>query len=234
MPASSYAESRERLRWRVALLLVALVGVLMISLGLLNTYLGLAEAARLAWLVFIINAISLLALLLLPQRLGTDLFFAIGIALLVFAVGFGAWYDRPLYYWGYLFPPMIVFLLPAWWALGAMLLFGAFAAVVASTQVPLIDVARIVSVYGLLVCFVTTYALLEERASRMLREQSDRDVLTGCLNRRSFNEALARVGVPPESAFALGVLAIDIDHFKCINDGRPPCIAMAARSSRSW
>lgn len=218
MQGSSYAETRDLLRWRVALLLVVLISVLMVGLGLLNRYFDLGDTARLAWIVFGLNAISLPALLLLPRRLGTSLFFGALAAMIVFAVGFGGWYDRPLYYWGYLFPPVIVFLLPAWRALAAMLMFGLFSVGVAGAQLPLIDVVRIAVIYGLILCFVTTHALLEERASLMLREQGNRDGLTGCLNRRSFNEALVRLqGVCPKPA-TIGVLLADIDHFKAIND----------------
>ncbi len=183
---SSYAETRELLRWRVALVLVALMSTLMLALGFLNASLGLADTARLAWIVFTLNGLSLLGLLFLPRRVGSVLFFGTILGLVIFAVGFGWWHGRPLHYWGYLFPVVVVFLLPAWRAMAAMLVFGLFAAGVATTQLPSIEVVRFLSVYGLMVCFVTTYALLEERAGRMLRELSDRDGLTRCLNRRRF------------------------------------------------
>lgn len=217
---ASYAETRDLLRWRVALVLVALMSTLMLVLGLLNTSLGLADTAQLAWIVFTLNAISLVALLVLPRRLGTGLFFGTILGLIVFAVVFGWWHGRPLHYWGYLFPPVVVFLLSPWRALVAMLAFGAFSSAIASTQLPMIDVVRIASVYGLMICFVTTYALLEERAGRLLRDLGERDGLTWCLNRRSFNEAIARPSAARGEAQALGVMLIDVDHFKAINDTR--------------
>jgi diguanylate cyclase (GGDEF)-like protein len=101
-----------------------------------------------------------------------------------------------------------------------MVAFGAAAAAVTATQLPAIEVVRFASVYGLMVCFVTTHALLEERAGRMLRELGDRDGLTGCLNRRRFNEAMVKLGVPRGEPESLGVLLADVDHFKAINDQR--------------
>jgi diguanylate cyclase (GGDEF)-like protein len=45
------------------------------------------------------------------------------------------------------------------------------------------------------------------------------DPLTGCLNRRGFDQALAReVGRASRSGSALALLALDLDHFKLIND----------------
>ena len=216
----SYAETRETLRWRVALVLVALMSTLMLALGLLNTSLGLTDTARLAWIVFTLNATSLLGLLWLPRRAGTMAFFGVILGLIVFAIGFGWWHERPLHYWGFLFPVVVVFLLPAWRAMVAMLVFGLFVCGVAMLQLAPIDVVRFASVYGLMVCFVTTYALLEERAGVMLREVGDRDGLTGCFNRRRFNEAMARRVAPRAEATRLGVLLADVDHFKAINDQR--------------
>ncbi|MBS3959934.1 MAG: GGDEF domain-containing protein [Xanthomonadaceae bacterium] len=214
---SSYARERELLRWRVALVLVVLVSALMLALGILNTRLGIEETARLAWIVFALNALSLVALFLLPRRYGVPGFFATILGLLVFTVGFGWWNDHPLHHWGYLFPPVAVFLFRAWLALAAMLLFGLGTVALASTHAPLIEVVRFASVYGLLVCFVTTYALLEERAGAMLRELGERDALTGCLNRRSFNEAMAQRAAA-RTATPLGVLLVDVDRFKAVND----------------
>ncbi len=217
---SSYDETRETLRWRVALVLVALMSALMFALGVLNLAMGFADTARLAWIVFILNALSLGGLLWLPRRTGPMLFFAVILGLIVFAIGFGWWHGRPLHYWGYLFPVVVVFLLPAWRAMAAMLVFGLCASGVAMMQVDPIDVVRFAAVYGLMVCFVTTYALLEERAGVMLREFGDRDGLTGCFNRRRFNEAMARRVATRVEATRLGVLLADIDHFKAINDQR--------------
>lgn len=217
-PRPDYGETRETLRWRVALVLVALMSTLMLALGLLNTSMGFADTARLAWIVFTLNATSLAGLLLLPRRIGATAFFTVILGLIVFALAYGWWHGRPLHYWGFLFPPVVVFLLPAWRAMLAMVAFGLVASAVTATQLPAIDVVRFASVYGLLACFVTTYALLEERAGQMLRALGERDALTGCFNRRCFNEAMATLAQAPP-AVRPGLLLLDIDHFKAINDG---------------
>jgi len=217
---SSYDEARDRLRWQAALVLVALMSTLMLLLGIFNTRMGYADTALLAWIVLGLNALSLIGLLVLPRRLGSTMFFGLILALTVFAVIFGWWHDRPLYYWGFLFPPVMVFLLRPWRALAAMVTYGVFVAVVTASLLPVIDVIRFASVYGLMVCFVTTYALLEQRAGQLLREQGNRDGLTGCFNRRRFNEALARLTTARGEVAVLGVLLADIDHFKAINDTR--------------
>ena len=52
-----------------------------------------------------------------------------------------------------------------------------------------------------------------------LRQLAYQDPLTGLLNRRGFDEELRRLwSLGPEQAFPLGLLIIDIDHFKAIND----------------
>lgn len=217
---TSYAATREILRWRVALVLGVLMAALMVSLAVVNTRMGFDDTALLSMIVLGINLASVGALLLLPKRFGSGLFFATILGLVMFAVVFGWWHGRPLHYWGYLFPAVVVFLLPPWRAMAAMMAFGSATAAVVNSQLPAVEVVRFASVYGLMVCFVTTYALLEERAVRMLRELGDRDGLTGCLNRRRFNEAMARLDAPAAEPIPLGVMLADIDHFKAINDER--------------
>ncbi|MHA3903624.1 sensor domain-containing diguanylate cyclase [Castellaniella sp. WN] len=57
-----------------------------------------------------------------------------------------------------------------------------------------------------------------ERANRQLRELTLRDPLTGLLNRRGLDEALARFA-EAEGSTVRGVLVIfDLDHFKRVND----------------
>ena len=57
-------------------------------------------------------------------------------------------------------------------------------------------------------------ALIEQ-----LRQLALRDPLTGLLNRRGFDEELLRIwGLSQIHSFPIGLLIIDIDHFKSIND----------------
>jgi diguanylate cyclase (GGDEF)-like protein len=58
-----------------------------------------------------------------------------------------------------------------------------------------------------------TFALLEDKAAAMLRYHSERDALTNCLNRRTFNETLNALDQGDGA-----LLLIDIDRFKAIND----------------
>lgn len=213
----SYSILRETLRWRVALALGTLVIVLMVALGLFNLHQGYADTAFLAWAVLAVVCGCMVAMLTLPRGLGGNIFFGVVAVVLVLVVAFGLYRDRPMHHWAYMFPPAIVFLLRAGPALVAMLVFGIYVSVVTAQLLPLLDTVRFASGYGLLVFFMYTYALLEERAGAMLRFLSDHDALSNCLNRRTFNEAMDAVEHEREIC---SFLLIDIDHFKSINDQR--------------
>lgn len=58
----------------------------------------------------------------------------------------------------------------------------------------------------------------EAHAAIQLRRTAEYDALTGSLNRRSLDQALAREFTPSAAATALSVLFIDIDWFKRVND----------------
>jgi diguanylate cyclase (GGDEF)-like protein len=62
-------------------------------------------------------------------------------------------------------------------------------------------------------------ALVLQRLTTRLREQSVRDGLTGLLNRRAMDAALERQWARQQRARTpLSVLMVDIDHFKLVND----------------
>jgi diguanylate cyclase (GGDEF)-like protein len=213
----SYTQLRDTLRWRVALVLGLLVMALMVVLAAINTSLGLDDTALLAWSIFAATAIGVLLLLALPHAAGGTIFFCLIVAVLLAVPAFGLYHGRNMQHWAYILPPLLVFLVRATPALVGMVLFGIY---VTLTIVPLlsgIDVIRFAAGYGLLVCFMYTYALLQERAAAMLRYHSDHDALTNCLNRRTFNEALDRLEAARSPARCTFLL-IDIDHFKSIND----------------
>lgn len=217
MRRDSFSLLRESMRWRVALVLAVLVTVLMVALGTLNTRLGLQDTALLAWMVLGVSASCTVALLVLPRGIGGTIFFTAIAALLVGAVAFGYEHGRPMQHWAYILPPVLIFLMRSSRALVGMVIYGAYVSWVTSALVPLIEVVRFASGYGLLVCFMYTYALLQERAAAMLRYHSDHDALSNCFNRRTFNEAIAGLtasGGDRRCTFLL----IDIDHFKAIND----------------
>jgi diguanylate cyclase (GGDEF)-like protein len=63
------------------------------------------------------------------------------------------------------------------------------------------------------------------------------DPLTGCLNRRGFDQALAReVARALRSGSELALLALDLDHFKMINDtyGHPAGDALLKQAAAAW
>jgi diguanylate cyclase (GGDEF)-like protein len=206
---------RDTLRWRVALVLSALMTLLMLSLGTLNTQMGYADTALLSWVVGAASIGSFCALLLLPRRFSGELFFVVMLVLLVLVPVYSLHFERPLHFWAFLFPAMLVFVLAPGPALAGMLTYGAYVALALLPLLPTIDIVRFASVYGLLTCFLYTFALLEQRLAIMLRYHSDHDALTNCLNRRTFNETLEAL---PRAAKPTAFLLIDIDHFKAIND----------------
>jgi diguanylate cyclase (GGDEF)-like protein len=66
---------------------------------------------------------------------------------------------------------------------------------------------------------VTRVGRAYNRVQVHLSEMVLNDVLTGCLNRRGFDQALAReVARSSRAASELALIAIDLDHFKKIND----------------
>ena len=205
------------MRWRVALVLGCLIMALMVVLGITNTRLGLQDTALLAWIVLATAAFAVGGLLVLPRRLGGTLFFAAIAVLLAGVMAFGAYVGRPMQHWAYILPPVVIFLLRAGPALAAMIAFGALASACVYGLIPGIDTIRFASGYGLLVCFMYTYALLQERAAAMLSYHSDHDALSNCLNRRTFNEAIEQLA-QARTGGQCTFLLIDIDHFKAIND----------------
>lgn len=211
----SFTLLRDTLRWRVALALAVLIVVLMIVLGSTNTRLGLHDTALLAWIVLAAAAVNLLMLLRLPRHLGGSVFFTTIALLLVGVMAFGWYVGRPMQHWAYILPPVLIFLLRSSAALIGMIAYGLYAVLCTLPLIPGIDTIRFASGYGLLVCFMYTYALLQERAADLLRYHSDHDALSNCLNRRTFNETLDQLGAARR---ACTVLLIDIDHFKAIND----------------
>jgi diguanylate cyclase (GGDEF)-like protein len=214
----SFITLRDTMRWRVALVLAVLIVVLMIVLGSINAHLGLTDNARLAWAVLAIASASVVALLALSRRLGGTIFFANIAAILLIVPIYGLENGRNMQHWAYIFPPLLVFLLRPGPALVAMVAYGVYVTWVTALLLSPIEVVRFSSGYGLTVCFMYTYALLQEQAAKMLRYHSDHDALSNCLNRRTFNEALDRLASTRGGFRSCEFLLIDIDHFKAVND----------------
>lgn len=214
----SYTMLRETMRWRVALVLASLVGGLMFAIALMNRSLGYGGGEVLAWISSAVGVACIAALLLAPRHLGGTIFFAAVTVLLLVVPAYGIWQDRPMPHWCYVFPCVLIFLLRAGPALVAMIAYGIYAGAAMATQLAPIEVVRFACGYGMLVCFMYTYALLEQRAAAMLRYHSDHDALSNCLNRRTLNEALDQLANGRTGAALCTFLLIDIDNFKAIND----------------
>jgi diguanylate cyclase (GGDEF)-like protein len=214
----SYSILRDTMRWRVALVLGSLVMALMFALGVLNTRLGYMDTAFLAWVILLVMGACVTGLVSLPRRLGGTLFFAAVAAMLVVVMGYGLYHGRSMQHWAYILPPVMIFLLRAGPALAGMVVYGVYATLCIVPLMSSIEVVRFASGYGLLVCFMYTYALLQERAAAMLRYHSDHDALTNCLNRRTFNESIEHLETTGPADRRCTFLLIDIDHFKSIND----------------
>jgi diguanylate cyclase (GGDEF)-like protein len=215
----SFSVLADTIRWRVALVLGALIALLMVVLGLLNIALGQHDLALLSWTVLAVALGCLLALALAPRRVGGTLFFVAIALLLVLVMLFGHMQQRPMQHWGYIFPPLIAFVLRPGLALAAMVAYGLLVLGSHWQMLAMIDRVRFGSAYGLLVGFTYTYALLQHHATRLLRYHSERDALTNCLNRRTFNALLQQLqGRAGSQASRCCFLLLDIDHFKSIND----------------
>ena len=212
-----YATLSDNLRWRVALVLGLLICVLMVTLALINRHLGLADTQRLAWISLAVATAAVCGLLLLPKRTGATLFFLAIAALLVLVPAYGFYHGRAMQYWAYVLPPLLIFLLRPGAALASMIAYGVYVSWITSLLLTPIEVIRFASGYGLTVCFMYTYALLQNHAARLLRFHSTHDALTNCLNRRTFNQAIAALD-SQGSAGDRDLLLLDIDHFKEIND----------------
>lgn len=214
----SFTQLRDTLRWRVALVLASVIVLTMVPLALTNIRLGFDAAARLAWIVLVVALLGVTVLLTQPRHRGGTIFFVSITLLLVAVMGYGWYVGQPMQHWGYILPPALIFLVRAGPALGGMIVFGLYTVATILPLVPGIEVVRFAGAYGLLVCFMYTYALLQERAADMLRYHSDHDALSNCLNRRTFNETLQQLELGAAPGRRAALLLIDIDHFKSIND----------------
>ncbi|HET7842784.1 MAG TPA: GGDEF domain-containing protein [Xanthomonadales bacterium] len=206
------------MRWRVAVVLSVLIVVLMAFLGSYNASHGFGDTSRLAWIVCGVAAAALTALLLLPRGPGGTVFFVAIALVLAIVPAYGLANGRAMQHWAYIVPPVLIFLLRPHPAFALMVAYGVYASLVTAQLVPTIDTIRFASGYGMLVCFMYTYALLENRAAAMLRFHSDHDALSNCLNRRTFNEAIDELVARGAQAKRCTFLLADIDHFKAIND----------------
>lgn len=138
----SFAVFRETLRWRVALVLCVLIGILMGVLGVFNMRIGQHATAMVAWAVLGATLACLGGLFILPRQLAATVFFCMVSVALVVIVAVGAANGQAMQHWAYIFPPLFVFLLRSAPALVGMLAYGAYVVVMLWPVAPSIDVIR--------------------------------------------------------------------------------------------
>nr|WP_276560751.1 sensor domain-containing diguanylate cyclase [Vibrio coralliirubri] len=83
-----------------------------------------------------------------------------------------------------------------------------------------LGVARLIELDSdLYLLLIEDSSVQKERETKLIREAKS-DKLTGLLNRKGFDERLAAAlqGYDPKSGYSVGVLFIDLDEFKPIND----------------
>ncbi|MEA2423405.1 MAG: hypothetical protein QOF55_2504 [Thermoleophilaceae bacterium] len=97
-----------------------------------------------------------------------------------------------------------------------------FAAVgLASGHASLPRLAFFASCFAVVALLCAWEALDHDRQRGALARVSRADPLTGCLNRRGFEERLAaEVDSGTRSGGSLGLVVLDLDHFKAVNDAR--------------
>lgn len=133
---------------------------------------------------------------------------------------FATWYQG---YYGvfWAFPILFgaYFLLPRRQASLIGLVFTAAMTVIAGYKVGWPAAARAFAAMGLTL-FMISWALgIIAELQRALRQQAITDPLTGAFNRRHLQAELARLSQPREApTHTHSLLAIDIDHFKLVND----------------
>lgn len=101
---------------------------------------------------------------------------------------------------------------------GAMTV-GAFVAVALADGRPLADVALFASALATAAWMCAWQSRLHGRQRTELARLSRADPLTGCLNRRGFQERLdAELGRATRAETPVGLVLIDLDDFKAVND----------------
>jgi diguanylate cyclase (GGDEF)-like protein len=122
-------------------------------------------------------------------------------------------------YWAY--PTLFIayFLLPRRQALLLSLLLVAMVSVLMTLGVGPAVAARTFATLALTLVMLNVVLNVIGQLQRTLEEQATTDPLTGAYNRRHLEAQLALLGPPPANASTANVLlALDIDHFKAIND----------------
>lgn len=210
----SFDRYRLRLQWRLAVLLWLLFVPLLIGVAYANQ-----QDDRLAATWVTLAAATVLAIAgWLSWRRGSDtggrLFFALGAAVVAALPLLGWLSATDMHFWFYVLPALLVFLETGRGYLPLVLAYAVYASLCLLPLLSSGDVVRFGASFTFSALLIATFSFLVERAAQIQRYYSEHDPLTGCLNRRSFNNHLdaAQDGVPQ------GLILLDVDHFKAIND----------------
>jgi diguanylate cyclase (GGDEF)-like protein len=122
-------------------------------------------------------------------------------------------------YWSY--PTLFIayFLLPRRQALPLSVVLVSGVSVLMAVGAGLPVAVRVLATLTLTLIMINVVLNVIGDLQRALERQAVTDPLTGAFNRRHFDTQLAALAAPPADADAVNVLmAVDIDHFKAIND----------------
>ena len=218
MRSGSYHALRVQVRWRIAVALCLYFIATVLLLAVFNARSGLGAIVTLDLVIAGVLALCLLLLFVLDRETSGFGFFVVVSVIFAFLPVFAWMQERTFHYWYYLFPVSVMFILPVSWALAASLLYAVMMIALSLPFMGLLDTVRLALSFLVLVGFVSTYSFLEARAAAMLRHYSERDPLSNCLNRRTFNEWLDQLDQGGGGPGPAALLLLDIDHFKVIND----------------
>lgn len=205
---------RQRLQWRMAVLL----GLLFVPLLMAVAWANLQDDRLAATWVSAAAATVLAAASWISWRRGADsggrLFFMSGAGVVAALPLLGWLSGTDMHFWFYVLPPLLAFLGIGRWFLPLVLAYALYACLCLWPLLSVGDVVRFGASFVFSALLMATFSFLVERAAQIQRYYSEHDPLTGCLNRRSFNNRLdaARGGV------LHGLILLDVDHFKSIND----------------
>jgi len=242
-PVPAIHEADRRRARLLAWLQLALLALAALTLPFLLLYLPGNNPSQTAYSVLVAGV---MVVLLLAYRLGRGGHYQGSAWLTVTAITAGPWVSVGLersFLSGNVVP-LVFIVVPVF--LASILLAAPATALLAAVQltglllVPLIYPATDTRSWPSLVIFVLLIAVLSmvaaiinqqdlaqiaaqtrqlSQSEARLREQSVRDALTGLFNRRYLEETLAReLGRAERAHGSLGLLLLDIDHFKRIND----------------
>lgn len=207
------AEHRDRIAQR----LIALAAVVCAALFV---YQAAGGRLLLAGLIALVVVFLLLNLWSLGQQRRPVVPYWLLVSSVAVSACFATWYQG-FYgvFWSFPILFAAYFVLPRRQATWLGVALAVAMAVVAGHKVGVPTAIRAFASLGLTLMMITSALSIIGELQRALTEQAITDPLTGAFNRRHLQAELARLQ-PPEAGqrYSHALLAIDIDHFKLVND----------------